>query len=84
MKPITQVRFRDFAKLAKQKGWTVDDLVDLNGGAIEDARAFFERVLSCRVKTSRGRFDDLSDVVIPYRSVLKLYVQSVRPPPDPA
>jgi hypothetical protein len=51
---------------------TVDDLVDLFRGKIEDPREFFERVMSCKSKLN-GRYEDRTDVVIPYRSVIEFY-----------
>lgn len=67
---MREVTFKEFAQLAKRRGHTVDSLTDLFRGKIEDAREFFERVLSCRYKG-----EDRSNAVIPYRSVIEFYRQ---------
>jgi hypothetical protein len=74
-----EITFRDFARLAEKRGWTVADLVDLLSDQIDDARSFFERVLSCRIKNREGRFEDRSGVVIPYRAVLRFYFKELHP-----
>ncbi|HEY1267847.1 MAG TPA: hypothetical protein VGH16_11370 [Candidatus Binatia bacterium] len=47
---------------------SVDDLVALFRGKIEEPREFFERAISCR-----WHGEDRSWVVIPYRSVIDFY-----------
>jgi hypothetical protein len=67
--PIT---FKEFRMLMEQRNQGVDDLADRFRGKIDDPREFFERVMSCRVKVA-GHFEDRSDCVIPYRSVIEFY-----------
>ena len=66
--PIAEVTFKDFSNLAKRRGHTPESLAPLFRGKIEEPREFFERVISCR-----RRGEDLSDTVIPYRSVIEFY-----------
>ena len=70
------VTFREFRELMERRNHSVDELVDMFRGKIEDPREFFERVMSCRVKIG-GRYEDRSDCVIPYRSVLEFYRQEL-------
>lgn len=67
-RPPPTVTYAEFAKLAHGRGWTAAFLAERFRGKIEEARAFFERVLACR---SNG--EDLSGSLIPYRSVLDFY-----------
>lgn len=60
-----EVRFMDFANLMRKRHYTVDDLVELFHGKIEDNRAFFTRVMA------RNQID--AQIVIPYRSVLDFF-----------
>jgi hypothetical protein len=54
----------------------VDDLVDIFRGKLDDSRNFFERVMSCQWRNpDTGRYEDRSDVVIPYRSVIEYYLK---------
>jgi hypothetical protein len=61
-----EITFKDFSKLMVKRKLSVDDLVDLFRGKIEDPRDSFERVLSCKYK-----HEDRSSSVIPYRSVVR-------------
>jgi hypothetical protein len=63
---------REFRDLMEKRKRTVDDLVDMFRGKIEDPRDFFERLMACRVKID-GRYEDRSEVVIPYRTVIDFY-----------
>jgi hypothetical protein len=73
---MRQVTFRDFAKLMTKRRRTVDDLVDIFRGKLDDSRSFLERVLSCQWRNpDTGRFEDRSDVVIPYKSVIEFYLK---------
>jgi hypothetical protein len=69
---MTEVTFREFAELMAKRKHSVDDLVDMFRGKIDDPREFFDRVMSCRYKG-----EDRSDVVIPYRSVIEFYRQEL-------
>lgn len=64
---MKEVTFRNFRDVMTQRKRTVDDLVDLFHGKLEENRGFFERVMGV------DRRDDYSNVVIPYRSVLEFY-----------
>ena len=66
------VTFRDFAALAKRRGWTIDFLVDRFRGIIEEPKDFFERAVNCKW---HGEYR--GEVVIPFRSVLRLYSQEM-------
>ena len=57
------VTFKDFRRLMDQRSITADELVYEFRGKIDDPRDFLTRVWQERY----------SDVVIPYRSVLKLF-----------
>jgi hypothetical protein len=73
------VTFEDFQKLMAKRRRTVDDLVDIFRGKLDDSRSFFERVMSCRWRNpDTGRFEDRSDVVIPYRSVIEFYLKEIQ------
>jgi len=69
-----EVTFRDFASLAKRKGWTAEFLAEEFRGKIEEPSDFFHRVLSCKYKG-----EDRSSVVIPYLSVLEFYNRELSP-----
>jgi hypothetical protein len=72
----TLVTFRDFQKLMAKRRRTVDDLVDIFRGKLEENRSFFERVMSCQWRNPEtGRFEDRSDAVIPYKSVIEFYLK---------
>jgi hypothetical protein len=76
---MSEVTFRDFQKLMLKRKRTVDDLVDIFRGKLDDSRAFFERVLSCQWRNpDTGRYEDRSDVVIPYKSVIEFYLKETQ------
>lgn len=82
---MVQVTFKDFRDLAERKKWDIGYLTDLFTRKIDDPREFFERVLSCSAYNSKTqRREDRSGVVIPYRSVLELYFQTLRSEMDKA
>jgi len=68
------VTFRDFAALAKRRGWTPEFLAEEFRGKIEEPSDFFHRVLSCKYKG-----EDRSWLVVPYRSVLEFYHKELSP-----
>src|SRR2546426_6798811 len=73
-----EVTFKDFQKLMIRRRRTVDDLVDIFRGKLDDSRSFFDRVLSCQWRNpDTGRFEDRSDVVIPYKSVIEFYLKEL-------
>jgi hypothetical protein len=61
--------------LVKMCRRSVDDLVDIFRGKLDDTRSFLDRVMSCR---SRNPDIDRSDVVIPYRSVIEFYLKETQ------
>jgi hypothetical protein len=72
---VREVTFKDFQKLMTKRRRTVDDLVDIFRGKL-DSRSFFERVMFCQWRNpDTGRFEDRSDVVIPYKSVIEFYLK---------
>jgi hypothetical protein len=72
------VTFRDFQKLMLKRKRSVDDLVDIFYGQLDENRSFFERVMSCQWRNpDTGRLEDRGDVIIPYRSVLKFYFEEL-------
>ncbi len=76
IKAMSEVTFRDFQKLMTKRRRSVDDLVDIFRGKLDDSRSFFERVMSCQSRNPEtGRFEDRSDVVIPYKSVIEFYLK---------
>jgi hypothetical protein len=76
---MAEVTFKDFQTLMLKRKRTVDDLVDIFHGRLDDNRAFFERVMSCQWRNpDTGRFEDRGDVVIPYRSVLEFYFKETQ------
>jgi len=71
---MTEVTFKDFQRLMLKRRRTVDDLVDIFRGKLDDSRNFFERVMSCQWRNpDTGRYEDRGDVVIPYKSVIEFY-----------
>jgi hypothetical protein len=73
---LREVTFKDFQKLMAKRRRTVDDLVDIFRGKLDDSRSFFERVMSCQWRNpDTGRFEDRSAVVIPYKSVIEFYLK---------
>jgi Arc/MetJ-type ribon-helix-helix transcriptional regulator len=76
---MQEITFRDFQKLILKRKRTVDDLVDIFRGKLDDSRGFFERVMSCQCRNpDTGRYEDRSDVVIPYRSVIEFYLKETQ------
>jgi hypothetical protein len=75
---MTEVTFKNFQKLMAKRRRSVDDLVDIFRGQLDDSRSFFERVMSCQWRNpDTGRFEDRSDVVIPYKSVIEFYLKEL-------
>jgi hypothetical protein len=75
---MREVTLKDFQKLMAKRRRTVDDLVDIFRGKLDDSRSFFERVMSCQWRNPEtGRFEDRSDVVIPYKSVIEFYLKEL-------
>jgi hypothetical protein len=73
---MREVTLKDVQKLMAKRRRTVDDLVDIFRGKLDDSRSFFERVMSCQWRNpDTGRFEDRSDVVIPYKSVIEFYLK---------
>jgi hypothetical protein len=76
---MREITFRDFQRLMAKRRRTVDDLVDIFRGKLDDSRNFFERVMSCQWRNPDiGRYEDRSDVVIPYRSVIEFYLKETQ------
>ena len=69
-----EVTFKDFASLAKRKGWTPEFLAEKFRGKIEGPSEFFHRVLSCKYNG-----EDRSWVAILSRSVLDFYWKELSP-----
>ena len=65
-----EITFKEFRDLAIKRHRSVDDLVGLFRGKIDEPREFFERVMSCKY-----RHEDRSSVVIPFRSAIDFYLQ---------
>jgi hypothetical protein len=75
---MTGVTFKEFSTLMTNRKRSVDDLVDLFHGKLDDNRHFFERVMSCKWRNPEtGRYEDRGDVVIPYRCVIEFYCQEL-------
>ena len=73
---MREITFKDFQKLMAKRRRSVDDLVDIFRGKLDDSRSFFERVMSCQWRNpDTGRYEDRSDVVIPYKSVIEFYLK---------
>jgi hypothetical protein len=75
---MREVTFKEFQKLMAKRRRAVDDLVDIFRGKLDDSRSFFERVMSCQWRNpDTARFEDRSDVVIPYQSVIEFYLKEL-------
>jgi len=73
---MRQITFKEFSKLMVKRKRSVDDLVDIFHGKLDDSRNFFERVSSCQWRNpDTGRYEDRGDMVIPYRSVIEFCVK---------
>jgi hypothetical protein len=47
-------------------------------GKLDDSRGFFERVMFCQWRNpDTGRYEDRSDMLIPYRSVIGFYLKEL-------
>jgi hypothetical protein len=76
---MREVTFKDFQGLMTKRKRGVDDLVDIFRGKLDDTRSFFERVMSCQWRNpDTGRYEDRSDVVIPYKSVIEFYLKETQ------
>ena len=65
---MREITFKDFQKLMAKRRRSVDDLVDIFRGKLDDSRGFFERVMSCQWRNpDTGRFEDRSYVMISYK-----------------
>jgi hypothetical protein len=65
---MKEVSFAEFARLAHNRGHSVESLASRFKGKIANASEFFERVMTCKYKNK-----DCSDVVVPYGSVIDFY-----------
>jgi hypothetical protein len=75
---MREVTFKEFQKLMAKRRRTVDDLVDIFRGKLDDSRSFFERVMSCQYRNpDTGRYEDRCDVMIPYKSVIEFYLKEL-------
>lgn len=73
---MQEITFKQFSQLMTKRKRTVDDLVELFRGKIEEPRDFFERAMSCHWRNPETRrMEDRSSVVIPYRSVIEFYLK---------
>jgi hypothetical protein len=73
-----EVTLEDFQKLMSKRRRTVDDLVDIFRGKLDDSRSLFERVMSCQWRNlDTARYEDRGDVVIPYKSVIEFYLKEL-------
>jgi len=73
---MPEVTFKDFQKLMVKHRRAVDDLVGIFRGKLDDSRSFFERVMSCQWRNpDTARFEDRSEVVIPYKCVIEFYLK---------
>jgi hypothetical protein len=71
---MDEITLRDFQRLMLKRKRSVDDLIDIFRGKLDDSRSFFERVMTCQWRNpDTARYDPRSDVVIPYRSVIEFY-----------
>ena len=88
MMACTEITYKNFSRLAKKRGWTVEMLVELFKGktGIEDRSdkhqeplaSYFERVLSCQwLNPETRRMEDRSNVVIAYRSIIEFYLKEL-------
>src|SRR4029453_5874753 len=76
---MRDVTFKDFQKLMAKRRRSVYDLGDIFRGKLDDSRIFFEGVMSCQWRNpDTGRFEDRSDVVIPYKSVIEFYLKETQ------
>jgi hypothetical protein len=76
---VREVTFKDFQRVTVKRKRSVDDLVDIFRGQLDDSRSFFERVMSCQWRNpDTGRFEDRGDVVIPYKSVIEFYLKETQ------
>ena len=62
-----EITYSEFARLARQRHWTVESLAARFRGKIDEPREFFTRVL----KASNGA------ALLPYRSVIDFYEAGV-------
>ena len=67
---IPLVTFKEFAALARRRGWTAQSLAERFRGRIGNPAEFFHRVLS-------NKFDDS---MIPFRSVIDFYDLAITGP----
>jgi hypothetical protein len=88
MMAYPEITYKDFSRLTKKRGWTVEMLVELFKGktGIEDhsdkhhepLASYFERVLSCQwLNPETRRMEDRSNVVIAYRSIIEFYLKEL-------
>jgi hypothetical protein len=71
---MIEVTSRDFAELARRRGWSAAFLAEHFRGKIEEPREFFERAPRCKHKG-----EDRSDAVVPYASVPDFYRRELSP-----
>jgi len=85
---MMEVTYKDFSRLAKKRGWTVEMLVELFKGKTgikdrsdnyhEPLTSYFARVLSCQwLNPETRRMEDRSHVVIAYRSIIEFYLREL-------
>jgi hypothetical protein len=83
------VTFREFRKVAKQHEWSVEWLVEQCRAALDRPTDTIRRVLEgARVeghwaagKWIAPHWDDMTEVVLPYRCLIALYQRATQPVP---
>ena len=72
--PMNEETFKDFQRFMLKR--TVDDLVDIFRGKLDDSRNFFERVMSCQWRIpTRPALRIRSEVIIPYKGGIEFYLK---------
>jgi hypothetical protein len=84
---LPEITYRDFSRLAKKRGWSVDMLAELFRGKIgiddpdrfrEPLKNYCERLLTCKwLSPETHRVEDRGNVVIAYRSVIEFYLKEL-------
>jgi hypothetical protein len=84
-----QITFAQFRRLANRREWSAGFLVELCRDHIDNPTDTIRRVLEgARVEGHRDggtwvapRWDDMAEVVVPYRCLIDLYQRATRPHP---
>ena len=91
---MSEVTYREFSRLGKRRGWTVEMLAELFKDKTgieartdrfhESLKSYFERVMTCQwLNPETKRMEDRGNIVIPYRAMIEFYFSELHASQNP-